>query len=443
MSATIVEIIKKTRAQESLSKEEISFLVEGFIRDEVPEYQMSAWLMSVFFQGLTSKEAAHLTEVMLHSGHVLDFSELPAKKVDKHSTGGVGDKTSLILAPIVACAGLYVPMISGRGLGHTGGTLDKLESIPGFTTSIDESRFREILSNLGSSLIGQTKDICPADKRIYALRDVTATVESIPLICASIMSKKLAEGIDALVLDVKFGSGAFMKTLKEAEVLATSLIEIGRHHGKQVAALLTSMEQPLGRFIGNSLEVEECLAILKGESLYGVELKDLQDTIELSLELSGHMLWLGSASASPEEGYQKAKEILESGAAYEKFLEIARAQGGDVSQLPKAKVRHDICAKSDGFMQSFDTEKIGMTSILLGAGRKKQTDLIDPVAGIQIHHKIGDAVQKGAPLFTLFSSQDTAFEEAEIRLRSAAEISLQKPPVPVLIRNKILPPAKG
>lgn len=437
MSFIPVELIKKKRDGKILSEDEIRFLFNGYLAGEIPDYQMSAWLMSVFFKGMTPEETAALTGTMLRSGEVLDFSQIPQAKVDKHSTGGVGDKTSLLLAPIVACAGVTVPMISGRGLGHTGGTLDKLESIPGFSTQIALDRFTRILKSLGTAMIGQTKEICPADKRLYALRDVTGTVESLPLICSSIMSKKLAEGIDALVLDVKCGSGAFMKTLEDARELARSLVDIGRHHGKKVAALITSMDQPLGRLVGNALEVEECLALMKGEALGDYALDDLEDTRTLSLQLAGHMIWLGGKAGSANEGYDLAEKILASGRVYDKFEALCRAQGGDLAKLPKARYRREVFAKQEGFVSRYSTEDIGMAALVLGAGRKTQSDVIDPVAGLQLHKKIGDPVKAGERLFTLFASHENLFDEVERRLLRSIDFSLQKPQTPSLMIESI------
>lgn len=428
------EIIKRKRNGVELSADEIRFMIDGFVDGRVPSYQVSAWLMAVFFKGMSGAETAALTESMLRSGRALDFSHLPGTAVDKHSTGGVGDKTSLILAPIVAAAGVRVPMISGRGLGHTGGTLDKLESIPGFRVGLTLDEFIKQVETLGCSLIGQTEEICPADKLIYALRDVTGTVESLPLICASIMSKKLAEGIGALVLDVKCGSGAFMKTLADAERLADKLIEVGNAHGKRVAALVTDMSQPLGRFVGNSLEMEECFAVLRGEHCRGRN--DFDDCRSLSLELAGHMIWLGGQADSAAEGFRQATHLLESGHAWEMFERICHAQGGDPSVLPQAKTRGDVLATRDGFINAFDTEAVGIAALLLGAGRMRAEDKIDHSAGIEIHVKIGDPVLEGDRLFTLYANRDESdhgFADAKNRLLSATTISLQKPSVPDLI----------
>jgi pyrimidine-nucleoside phosphorylase len=433
------ELIKKKRSGLEHTKDEIQFIIKSFVAGTLPEYQMSAWMMAVYFKGMTAGETAALTDVMLHSGRVLDFSKAKTLAVDKHSTGGVGDKTSMILAPIAAAAGVTVPMIAGRGLGHTGGTLDKLEAIPGFSVSLSLDAFEKQVSMIGVSIIGQTAEICPADKKIYALRDVTATVESLPLICASIMSKKIAEGISALVLDVKFGSGAFMKTIEQAELLATKLMDIGKVHGKKVASLLTDMEQPLGRFVGNSLEIGECVAILRGDEFLGRS--DFDDCRELSLELAGHMIWLGGLAPNAREGYLKAKEVLESGLAFKKFEEICKAQGGSLDQLPLPKARQDVASPTDGFVSAINTEQIGYAALALGAGRLTSADELDLTAGIEIHKKLGEAVRKGETLYTLYvrdESRSEKFGDAYARVLSATTISLQKPTVAALIARTMV-----
>lgn len=436
MSFLPAELIKKKRNGLSHTAEEIQFLIESYSRGQLPDYQMSAWLMAVYFKGMTSEETALLTKAMLHSGRTLDFSHLPTHAVDKHSTGGVGDKTSLILTPLVAAAGVYVPMIAGRGLGHTGGTLDKLEAIPGFSIKLTLDEFKKTVEKHHMALIGQTEEICPADKKIYALRDVTATVESLPLICASIMSKKLAEGIDSLVLDVKFGSGAFMKTLAQAEELADKLMDIGVAHGKKVSCLLTNMEQPLGCFIGNSLEVGECIAIMKQESYLGREVKAFADTRELTLRLAAEMIWLGEKATSPEEGYKVADKLLNSGAAYDKFLELCQLQGGRLSDLPTPANKEVIKAQTAGFVSGMNTEKIGLAALSLGAGRIKTTDTIEPTAGIEMHRKLGDEVKPGDPLFTLYGQNTSSFTQVKDMLLSAVNISLQKSSAPDLIAKR-------
>src|SRR5246500_5221053 len=345
-----VDLIRKKRDSGELSREEIDFLVCGYTRGEIPDYQMAAWLMAVWIRGLNRAEIAALTDVMLHSGEVLNHSEIPAKKVDKHSTGGVGDKTSLILAPIVAAGGLNVPMISGRGLGHTGGTLDKLESIPGFNTALSLQEFRSVLAKCGTALIGQTAEIAPADKKIYALRDVTSTVENIGLICASIMSKKMAEGIDALVLDVKTGSGAFMQKEEDSVRLAELMVETARRMDKKAVALITDMDQPLGRFAGHSNEVIESVEVLRG--------RGAPDLRELSIELSAWMFYLGDRTKSVGEGRALAEKLIASGEALGKFKQGIALQGGDArvlddyELLPKAKNRQEVRSRSNGYLSA-------------------------------------------------------------------------------------------
>ena len=396
----VTDLIRRKRDGTELQREEIEFLVNGYTRDEIPDYQMSAWLMAVLLRGMSRAELAVLTESMLHSGQVLDFSELPAAKTDKHSTGGVGDKTSLIIAPIVAAAGLYVPMISGRGLGHTGGTLDKLESIPGFNVNLSVADFRHVLAQCGAALIGQTAEIAPADKKLYALRDVTGTVESPYLICASIMSKKLAEGIDVLVLDVKTGSGAFMKSEKDAVFLAELMVETGQRLGKRVSALITDMDQPLGRAVGNALEVAECIDVLNG---HGPD-----DLRELSLVLSASMFLLGKRVCSVAEGRELAEQMITGGKARDKFREMIRLQGGnaavvdDPGLLPQAKHQAEIKSPASGFVTGTMCEQFGTAGVLLGGGRARKEDSVDPAVGIIIHKKVGDQVSAGEALCTVY-----------------------------------------
>lgn len=433
MTFVPAELIKKKRNGGVLTTAEIKSLIQGSTDGSLPDYQMAAFLMAVYFKGMNREETLTLTECMLHSGVVADFSKDPGFRVDKHSTGGVGDKTSLILGPIVASCGVKVPMISGRGLGHTGGTLDKLESIPGFNVHLDLSRFEKQVRENGICFIGQTPEICPADRKIYALRDVTATVESLPLICASILSKKLAEGIDGLVLDVKYGNGAFMKTLGEAEHLAKLLMEVTKLHGKRVAALLTNMNQPLGRYAGNALEVRECVDILKGQ-------RDplCEDTRHLSLILSAWMLKLAESSLEFEAALRKAEEALTSGRAMEKFEELCSLQGGRLRSLPAASGRDEVRAEKSGFISELDTEGIGYSCILLRAGRLHADDTLDHTAGIEFHKKIGDAVAEGETIFTVHGDDEKARAAACQRLRTCVTSSLQKPSAPVLISGVLL-----
>ena len=406
----VTDLIRRKRDGAELERREIEYLIDRYTNDGLPDYQMSAWLMAVLLRGMTRAELAALTESMLNSGEVLSFPELPAAKVDKHSTGGVGDKTSLVIAPIVAAAGLYVPMISGRGLGHTGGTLDKLESIPGFNVNLSVVDFRRILAQCGAGLIGQTKEIAPADKKIYALRDVTGTVESPYLICASIMSKKLAEGIDALVLDVKTGSGAFMKAEKDAVFLAELMVETGQRLGKRIAALITDMDQPLGNAVGNALEVAECIDILKGNGP--------NDLRELCLVLAAWMFLLGNRVKTVDEGRELAEQMILSGKAREKFQEMIRLQGGnskvvdDPALLPQAQHKADVKSTASGFVAGFMTEQIGIAGVLLGGGRAKKEDAVDPAVGIVVHKKIGDQVSVGEALCTVHYNSAERFAQA-------------------------------
>lgn len=432
------EIIKKKRDGGELSRDEIHFMIDGFVRGVVPDYQMSAWLMAVLFQGMTDTETWNLTDLMMRSGRVLDFSHLGVA-VDKHSTGGVGDKTSLILAPIAAAAGVPVPMIAGRGLGHTGGTIDKLESIPGFSCEISIAQFERQVASMGLALIGQTAEICPADKRIYALRDVTATVESLPLICASIMSKKMAEGIQGLVLDVKWGSGAFMKTQEHAEELARRLCQIGRAGGKNVVALVTNMNQPLGRFIGNSLEIEECFAILRREGVRGRKLSEFHDCEELSVVLAGVMLWLGKKAATAGEGIEQARALLESGAAAAKFEELVKAQGGRLADLPKAVITGEVFAPETGVVAKIETEQVGYAALVMGGGRRAASDRIEPMAGIECLVRLGESVEKGQALYRLYGpSESYRVGQSDAIERLTAATHLVKPG-----RDNSLPSSKS
>jgi pyrimidine-nucleoside phosphorylase len=399
------ELILKKRRGEAHTRDELKFWIQSYAEGKIPDYQMSAWLMAVCFKGMDQEEIYLFTDEMKNSGRVLDFSDL-GYAVDKHSTGGLGDKTSLILAPLVAAGGLACPMIAGRGLGHTGGTLDKLESLPGFSVQLDLERFQKQVRTLKMAIIGQTAEICPADKKLYALRDVTGTVDSLPLICGSIMSKKLAEGITGLVLDVKYGSGAFMKTQSDAELLAQALVDIGKRAGKKVTALVTRMTEPLGRFIGNALEVQECIDILRGKT--GVDHgKGYADTIELTLVLAGHMFALGGRAKDPDDGFKLAQDLLTSGAALKKFEELVKAQGGTIpDKFRQAPVRVDVLADHNGVMHFKNLEKLGLAGIALGAGRQKQTDKIDFAAGIEVLVKDAQPVHAGQPLLRLYAESE-------------------------------------
>jgi pyrimidine-nucleoside phosphorylase len=420
-----LDLIRKKRDGGELSSDEIGFLVRAYTDDEIPDYQMAAWLMAVLIRGMNGPELGALTGAMLHSGEVLDLSDLPGPKIDKHSTGGVGDKTSLIIAPVVAAAGVTVPMISGRGLGHTGGTLDKLQSIPGFNINLSLSEFRRVLRACGCGLIGQTAEIAPADKKLYALRDVTATVESPNLICASIMSKKLAEGIDGLVLDVKTGSGAFMKTEKDSVHLAELMVETGERMGKKMVALITDMDQPLGLKVGNALEVEECIEVMNGDGP--------ADLREISVELAAWMLYLAGRTRSVDTGRQLADQLIRDRSALKKFREIVVEQGGDPGaiddprRLPQARNRMPVLSSATGFVEAIQCEQVGIASLVLGGGREKKEDTIDPAVGLVLHKKVGDAVQKGEPLCTLHYNSDARLGSAQNLLQQAYRIA-DKPP---------------
>jgi pyrimidine-nucleoside phosphorylase len=420
-----VDLIRKKRDCGEHSREEIDFLVSGYTRGDIPDYQMAAWLMATWLRGLSLDETAALTEAMLHSGVVLDLSGLPGKKVDKHSTGGVGDKTSLILAPVVAAGGLTVPMISGRGLGHTGGTLDKLESIPGFNVNLSLDQFRHVLRECGLGLIGQTAEIAPADKKIYALRDATSTVESIGLICASIMSKKLAEGIDALVLDVKTGSGAFMKREEDAVRLAEIMVDTGKRMGKKVVALITDMDQPLGRTAGHSVEIIECIDVLNGQGP--------ADLRNLSIELSAWMFYLGERTKSLDEGRRLAESMIASGKAREKFKQGIELQGGDVrvidepQRLPKARAQVDVLSGSEGYITGTNCEHFGTALAMLGGGREKKEDGIDPGVALEFHKRIGDGIKKGESLATIHYNADGKLGEAKAMVAASYLIAPEAP----------------
>jgi pyrimidine-nucleoside phosphorylase len=405
-----VDLIRKKRDSGEHSREEIEFLVSGYTRGAIPDYQLAAWLMAVWLRGLNRSETQALTEVMLHSGEVLDLSDIRGAKVDKHSTGGVGDKTSLILAPIVAAGGLTVPMISGRGLGHTGGTLDKLEAIPGFNVNLPLQDFRRVLGECGMALIGQTAEIAPADKKIYALRDATSTVENVGLICASIMSKKLAEGLDALVLDVKTGSGAFMKHEEDSVRLAETMVETGKGMGKKVVALITDMNQPLGRAAGHANEIAECIEVLKGGGP--------QDTRELSIELSAWMFYLGGKTKTVEEGKRLAEEKIRNGEALGRFKRCIEMQGGDElvvdrpELLPRAASQDTVKSSQAGYVSEVNCEQLGTALALLGGGRETKDDRIDHAVGLEFHKRIGDSVEKGEPLATIHYNSGAKVEEA-------------------------------
>jgi pyrimidine-nucleoside phosphorylase len=420
-----VDLIQRKRDGGELAPEEIEFLVEGYTNGDIPDYQMSSFLMAVFFSGMSDREVSRLTECMLRSGDTVDLSSIPGVKVDKHSTGGVGDKTSFIVAPLAAAAGVVVPMMSGRALGHTGGTLDKLESIPGLRTNLTAEEFEKQLAELGLCFIGQTDRLAPADRKLYALRDVTATVESIPLIASSIMSKKLAEGVDALVLDVKVGSGAFMKKQVDARRLAQMMVGIGRRMDKRVQAVITDMSQPLGYAVGNALEVMEASQTLQNAGP--------NDLTKLSIELAARMIYLGKKAGTLDEARRLAEEKLVDGSGYKKFKQVVAAQGGNPQALdkfellPNATGLREVASPRGGYVSSINAEDIGAASNMIGAGRDKKEDSIDPAVGIILEVKAGEKVDAGSVLCRLYYTKEDRVEEAAEMVEDAFRISAQKP----------------
>lgn len=431
----MVDIITKKRDGGELTPEEIHFFIDNYVKDRIPDYQASALLMAIYFRGLSRAETFALTEAMEFSGDVEDLSDLPGVKVDKHSTGGVGDKTTLVVAPVAAAAGVTVAKMSGRGLGFTGGTADKLEAIPGFRTRLEPAEFHRQLEELGLAVITQTGSITPADKKIYALRDVTGTVESPGLIASSIMSKKLAAGSDGIVLDVKCGSGALLKDLSEAENLAELMIDIGRNAGRKMVAVISDMSQPLGWTIGNALEVEEAVQVLKGGGP--------EDLRQLCLELAGEMIWIGGRAESFEEGKKTARQVLSDGRALEKFREMVRHQGGDdriieePERMGSSRYSRDVFAGRTGFIAEMATQEIGRASQHLGAGRLRKEDEIDFTAGIRMHVRIGNFVKEGDVLATLYGADSRRLEEAEIIMEAAIRISAEPATPPKLIQKII------
>ncbi|WP_027407672.1 pyrimidine-nucleoside phosphorylase [Anoxybacteroides tepidamans] len=431
----MVDLIAKKRDGHALTKEEIEFIINGYTNGDIPDYQMSAWAMAVFFRGMTEEETAALTMAMVHSGDTIDLSKIEGIKVDKHSTGGVGDTTTLVLGPLVASVGVPVAKMSGRGLGHTGGTIDKLESVPGFHVEIDNEQFIELVNKNKIAVIGQTGNLTPADKKLYALRDVTATVNSIPLIASSIMSKKIAAGADAIVLDVKTGAGAFMKELADAKLLASAMVEIGKRVGRKTMAIISDMSQPLGYAIGNALEVKEAIDTLKGE---GPE--DLQ---ELCLVLGSHMVYLAEKASSLEEARAMLEQAMKDGTALETFKTFLAAQGGDASvvdnpsKLPEAKYRFELEAKQDGWVAEIVADAVGTAAMLLGAGRATKESKIDLSVGLVLRKKIGDTVKKGESLVTIYSNSEQV-DEVKQMLYDHIKISAEFVEAPTLIYDKIL-----
>lgn len=418
------DLIMKKRNGGTLSKEELTYMVHEYTVGNIPDYQMSAMLMAIYFKGMNDEETAMLTDAMAHSGDMVDLSSIEGVKVDKHSTGGVGDKTTLIVAPIVAACGVKVAKMSGRGLGHTGGTVDKLESIPGFQTSIPREEFSKIVNRTGVAVIGQSGDLAPADKKMYALRDVTATVESIPLIAASIMSKKIAAGSDAILLDVKTGSGAFMKSIEDSIELAKKMVAIGEHNHRRTVALITDMDSPLGNDIGNAMEVVEAIETLQG--------RGPKDLTEVSVQLAANMLYLAH-QGDIKTCIAKVEEAIQSGKAYEKLIEFVEAQKGDASVIrnpqlfKKAIYEHPVLATEEGYVTYINTEEVGITSVVLGAGRETKESVIDYSAGIRLMKKYGDKVQIGDVLGILYTDKEESLQTAERMFKEAYTIGEEKP----------------
>lgn len=428
------DIIAKKRDGGTLDHEELSFAVNGYVAGDVPDYQMSALLMAIYLRGMTDEETAMLTDVMAHSGDMVDLSAIAGIKADKHSTGGVGDKTTLVIAPIVAACGVKIAKMSGRGLGHTGGTIDKMEAVPGTRTSLTQEEFFRQVNEIGISVIGQSGKIAVADKKMYALRDVTATVGCIPLIASSIMSKKLAAGSDAILLDVTMGDGAFMKDLDGALELARQMVAIGTAHGRKVAALITDMDKPLGHNIGNALEVAESMAVLQG--------KGPADLTEVCLQLAGNMLVLAGKGDMPT-CRKLAESVIADGSAFEKCCQMFAAQGGDISVLrdadkfQKAKYSYELTAPADGYIYKNDVEKIGNASVLLGAGRIKKEDSIDFAAGITMHKKLGDYVKAGESICTFYADDESLFAAADEMYRGGLVIRDEPPTLPPLVYARV------
>ncbi len=418
------ELIQHKRNGKTLTADELRFFIEGYTSGSLPDYQMSALLMAIYFQGMDDKEISTITELMIESGQRMDFSYLDSYVADKHSTGGVGDKVSIVLGPLLAAAGLAIPMISGRGLGHTGGTLDKLETIPGFRTDMPLDRFRQTVEKIGISMIGQTSDICPADKKIYALRDVTGTVQSIPLICSSIMSKKIAEGIQGLVIDVKTGNGAFMKNTEQAQALARQLVRVGHSFGVKTDPVFTSMNQPLGRFAGLWCEILESIDCLRGQGP--------ADTMEVTYTLGARLLLQAGRATSASGAFNLQQKLISSGQAMEKFNEMVAAQDGDSSFLDRLESLHkpefqaELAAADSGYIEKMDTYRIGVATVSLGCGRLKTDDTVDPSAGIEFLHKIGDSVRRGEPLIRCFNSDRVKLEQALAQLQKSITIGTRQ-----------------
>lgn len=429
-----VDVIEKKRDGHELNREEIRFLIDGFLRGEIPDYQMAAWAMAVYFRGMTADETVYLTEAMIASGQQVDLSAISGIVVDKHSTGGVGDTTTLVLAPLVAACGVPVAKMSGRSLGFTGGTIDKLESIPGFSTQLEKDRFIRQVNEIGVAVIGQTETLVPADKKLYALRDVTGTVASLPLIASSIMSKKIAAGAQKIILDVKTGSGAFMKTVEEAAALAELMVRIGRKMGRDTVAVISDMNQPLGRAVGCALEVREAILTLQGQGD--------DRLLELCLVIGSQMLVLAERAATAEEGRAMLEQALADGRGLNKMKQWIAAQGGDavvvddVTRLALAPFQWKVSAPTSGYVARYDTRQLGVAAGLLGAGRQVKDEPVDPGVGLYVHRRLGDFVTAGEPLYTVYSRQASA-PEVEAHLLQAVELSSTPPVVPPLIHGVV------
>ncbi len=430
----MVDLIEKKREGMALTKEEIRYIIHGFVLEKIPDYQMSAWAMAVFFRGMNSEETAELTKAMAESGEQLDLCGIPGKVVDKHSTGGVGDKTTLLVGPMVAACGIPIAKMSGRGLGHTGGTIDKLSSIPGFTVELSREDFIAQVNRIGLSIIAQSGNLVPADKKLYALRDVTATVNSIPLIASSIMSKKIAAGAQGIVLDVKYGSGAFMSTLESARVLASEMVNIGKSLGRETVAVISDMNQPLGRAVGNSLEVLEVLDALQG--------KGPEDLLAVSLELGAWMLVVGNKVSGVEEGKQLLQKSLESGAAWQKFLEFISAQGGDIQAITKRSLdlgiwQNPVLAKETGYVQNLDVSQIGILAMVLGAGRETKQSIIDLGAGLVFAKKPGEWAEAGEPILQLYSGSKAKMTEGLLMANNIIKVGSEQPLLSDLVQEVV------
>ena len=430
----MVDLIEKKREGLALTKEEIRFIIQGFVLEKIPDYQMSAWAMAVFFRGMNSEETAELTKAMAESGEQLDLSGIPGRVVDKHSTGGVGDKTTLLVGPMVAACGVPIAKMSGRGLGHTGGTIDKLSSIPGFKVELSREDFMAQVKRVGLSIVAQSGNLVPADKKLYALRDVTATVNSIPLIASSVMSKKIAAGAQGIVLDVKYGSGAFMSTLESARELACEMVNIGKSQGRETVAVISDMNQPLGRTVGNSLEVLEVIDALQG--------KGPEDLLAVSLELGAWMLVVGNKVSGVEEGKELLQRSLESGAAWDKFLELISAQGGDTQAITNRSLdlgiwQIPVLAKETGYVQNLDVQQIGILAMVLGAGRETKQSTIDLGAGLLFAKKPGEWAEAGEPILQLYSGSKAKMAEGLLLANNIIQVGSEQPLLSDLVQEVV------